>query len=85
MSHARCRTPASSRESVHDPQGQLRRTQQKLYDYINRLQKGIGAAGQATTYGYAGDNSYWTVTDPLFRKTTNYKDVFDRLNYVTDP
>ena len=72
-------------ESVYDPQNQLKRTLQKLFDAANRPQKDLGAVGQTTTYAYDGNNNVTSVTDPLSRVTINYYDALNRLSSITDP
>ncbi|MEO7744402.1 MAG: RHS repeat-associated core domain-containing protein [Usitatibacter sp.] len=71
-------------EAVFDPQGTLKKTLQRLYDGFNRLEKDLGALGQATRYGRDGYGNVTTVTDPLNRVTTNTYDILNRLTNVND-
>jgi len=72
------------REDVIDPQGQLRRTLQRLYDGANRLQKELGAAAQTTTYTRDGNGNVSSVSDPLYRVTTNTYDALNRPTNIND-
>jgi RHS repeat-associated protein len=71
-------------ESVYDPQQSLRRTLQRVYDGVNRLQRDLGAAAQTTQYTYDNNDNLKTVTDPLNRITTNTYDALNRLTNVAD-
>ncbi len=71
-------------EAVFDPQGTLKKTLQRLYDGFNRLEKDLGALGQATRYARYGYDSVTTVTDPLNRVTTNTYDILNRLTNMND-
>jgi len=72
-------------ESVYDPQGALKRTMQRVYDGMNRLQRQLGAASQTTSYAYDNNSNLTTATDPLFHSVTNTYDALNRLTNITDP
>jgi RHS repeat-associated protein len=72
-------------EWVTDPNGALKRELQRVYDGFNRLQKDLGAAGQATQYERDGNDNVTKVTDPLGRLTTNTYDALSRVTNVNDP
>jgi YD repeat-containing protein len=72
-------------EVVYDAQGTLRKTLQRLYDAYNRLERDLGALGQATRYTYDAYGNALTVADPLNRTTTNTYDILSRLTNVNDP
>jgi RHS repeat-associated protein len=71
-------------EFVYDPQQSLKKTLQRVYDGLNRLHRDLGAADQTTQYGYDNYDNVTTVTDPLFRVTTNGYDLLNRLTSITD-
>jgi len=58
--------------NVLDPQGQLQRTRQWLYDQANRLQKVLGANGQTTTYGYDANQQCQVVTTRSFGQPATF-------------
>ena len=74
-----------TKEDVFDPADRLARTQQRIYDALNRLHNDIGAAGQTSTYAYDGNGNLKSVADPLNRSTTLAYDALNRLMTSTDP
>jgi len=74
-----------TREDTKDPTGALVRTQQSVFDALNRLWKSIGAQGQTTVYAYDAKGNLTSRTDPLSHTTTNQYDALDRLIKAIDP
>ncbi|MBI3041815.1 MAG: RHS repeat protein [Betaproteobacteria bacterium] len=75
-------------EQVFDPLNQLARTRSRIYSNLNYLAQEIGAAGQATTYGYDNQGNVTSIDGPLAGAvdvTANAYDALNRLIRVTDP
>jgi RHS repeat-associated protein len=71
-------------ETTYDPNGALSRTLQRVYDYMQRLDRDVGAASQTTIYTYDYNRNLKTITDPLGRLTTNNYDALNRLTSIVD-
>lgn len=74
-----------AREDMFDPAGALARTRGQMFDSLNRLAQGVGAAGQSTHYAYDAQGNLTGVTDPLGRVTANAYDALNRLVRATNP
>jgi len=72
------------KEDVFDPADRLVKTQQRIYDSLNRLYNDIGATGQMSAYLYDGNGNLKKSTDPLNRNTAMVYDALDRLLTSTD-
>ena len=72
------------KEDVFDPADRLMKTQQRVYDALDRLYSDIGAAGQRSTYVYDGNGNLKTAGDPLNRNTVLTHDPLNRLSTSTD-
>ena len=75
------------KEDVYDPQDNLKRTQSRVYDSLNRLLRTIGGvdpAREVTQYGYDSIGNLLTTLDPLVRSSTQQYDARSRLSQVTD-
>jgi RHS repeat-associated protein len=71
-------------EDSYDPNGALTRTLQRVYDYMQRLDRDVGAASQTTVYTYDYNRNVKTITDPLGRLTTNNYGALNRLTSIVD-
>jgi len=71
-------------ETTHNAQGELVRTQQRVFDELSRLLAHIGANQQTTSYQYNKNGQLETVTDALKNKTTQAFDALNRLIATTD-
>ena len=71
-------------ETTHNAQGELVRTQQRVFDELSRLLAHIGANKQTTTYQYTKNGNLARVTDPLKNQTRHAFDALNRLIATTD-
>ena len=71
-------------ETTHNAQGELVKTQQRVFDELSRLLAYIGANKQVTRYQYNKNGQLQTITDPLKNKTTQAFDALNRLIATTD-
>ena len=75
------------KEDVYDPDDNLKRTQSRVYDSLNRLQKAIGGvdpAREIVQYGYDAIGNLLTTLDALGRASSQQYDARNRLVQVTD-
>ncbi len=70
---------------VYDPGGALRRTENRLYDELDRLREVQGDHGQVTTLGYDLVGNEDAVTRMAALETIRVFDALNRLETVTDP
>ncbi len=74
-------------ERVKDAPGNIKRTQQTVYDELSRIHQMIGGAGQVAQYTYdQNGNQLSTVLDPsgLNQQTLQAFDALNRLSNMTD-
>ncbi len=74
-------------QEVDATQGNTYKTNTRVFDSLNRLQKEIGGANpstEKTQYGYDNQGNLQTITDPLSHVTTIHYDALNRLVKVVD-
>jgi RHS repeat-associated protein len=70
------------RTDIYDPQDQVKRTMQSVFDITNRRAQDFGALGQPTSYVWDNNSNLTSVTDPLGNLTTKSYDTLDRTAWV---
>jgi len=71
-------------EDSLDPLGTLTRTSSQVYDLMNQLVQHVGAATQATLYGYDANGNRISTQDPLSNNSSAAFDALNRLVQQTD-
>lgn len=71
-------------EDIKDAQGNVVKTQRRVYDALNRLAQDIGAYNQTTRYEYDANGNLTQVTDANGHATQHQYDSLDRLIRSTD-
>jgi len=71
-------------ETTHNAQGELVKTQQRVFDELSRLLAHMGANKQTTSYQYNNKGQLASITDPLKNKTAQAFDALNRLIATTD-
>ncbi len=70
--------------SLYDPSANLTQTRSFAYDWVNRLIKETGAAGQVTGYSYDPEGNLTGTSDPLNDSTNFFYDALNRRIQTTN-